>query len=150
LTVGQTATSGSSPNITVDTINRLSSIQVSFGYLFNQGGTDKLQLSLNRGGTKTLIADLAPTSSDTNVNFDFTDLFKNNFAQFGEGTFALEYDLVGTNINSSASFNNAKIALAVPEPTTTIAGFVALALAAGAMQRKRRTVEVVEAIKVNS
>ena len=106
-----------------------------------------MQLSLNRGGTKTLIADLAPTPTNTNVNFDFTDLFKNNFATFGEGNFTINYDLLGSDASSFATFNNVKLALEVPEPTTTVAGFVALALAAGAMQRKRR---VVNAIKVNS
>jgi hypothetical protein len=149
LKVGEeTALSGSSPNITNDVINRLSSIQVSFGYLFTQGSTDKLQLSLNRGGKKTLITELAPTPINTDVNFDFTDLFKSNFAQFGEGTFALEYNLVGSDATSFARIDNAKLALTIPEPTTTIAGFVALALAAGKMQRKRKA--VVSAIKVNS
>jgi hypothetical protein len=147
LTTGQTAVSGSSPNITNDVINRLSSIQVSFGYLFTQGGSDKLQLSLNRNGNKTFITELAPTPTDTDVNFDFTDIFKNNFAQFGEGTFALEYDFVGSDATNFARIGNAKLALAIPEPTTTVAGFVALALAAGKMQRKRKA--VVSAIKVN-
>jgi hypothetical protein len=145
----ETATSGASPNITVDVINRLSSIQVSFGYLFTQGGNDKLQLSFNRGGNKTLIADLAPTPTNTNVSFDFTDLFKNKFAELGEGTFTINYDFLENDPSSFASFNNAKITIEVPEPTTTIAGFVVLALAAGAMQRKRKAV-VISAIKVNS
>jgi hypothetical protein len=73
-------------------------------------------------------------------------IFKSNFATFGEGNFTINYDLVGSDANSFATFNNAKLALEVPEPTTTVAGFVALALAAGAMQRKRRTVN---GIKVN-
>ena len=106
-----------------------------------------IELSYPNRIDKTLIADLAPTSTNTNVNFDFTDLFKNNFATFGEGNFTINYDLLGSDASSFATFNNVKLALEVPEPTTTVAGFVALALAAGAMQRKRK---VVNGIKVNS
>jgi hypothetical protein len=137
---GGIATSGASPFINSNVINRLTSIKVSSDYAFNKNnGNDTFQLFLKKGTTETLLTTLLPDNDGGNFSLDFTNIFKNVFQTEGEGTFNLVYKLLGSGTESVAGFNNVKLVVEVPEPSTTVAGFLLLTLAAaGGIKRQRK------------
>jgi hypothetical protein len=137
---GGIATSGASPFIDSNVINRLTSIKVSSDYAFNKNnGNDTFQLFLKKGTTETLLTTLLPDNDGGNFSLDFTNIFKNVFQTEGEGTFNLVYKLLGSGTESVAGFNNVKLVVEVPEPSTTVAGFLLLTLAAaGGIKRQRK------------
>jgi hypothetical protein len=136
---GGIATSGASPFINSNVINRLASIKVSSDYAFNKNnGSDTFQLFLQKGTKETLLTTLLPDNDGANFSLDFTNIFKNVFQTEGEGTFNLVYKLLGSGTESVAGFNNVKLVVEVPEPTTTVAGFLLLTLAAAGIKRQRK------------
>ncbi len=132
---GGIATSGASPFINSNVINRLKSIKVSSDYAFK---SDTFQLFLQKGTTETLLTTLLPDNDGGNFSLDFTNIFKNVFQTEGKGTFNLVYKLSGSGTGSIAGFDNVKLVVEVPEPTTTVAGFLLLTLAAGGIKRQRK------------
>jgi hypothetical protein len=134
------ALSGSSPTITNDVINRLSSISVSFDYAFKKTGNDTFKLFVSQGDSKQLLAELSASENKETVNLDFTDLFKNFFVTEGVGSFNFLYELSGqSNENFSvAGFNNIALKIQVPEPNATPVAFIAASIAVATLKRKRK------------
>ncbi|NJL60889.1 MAG: hypothetical protein HC903_02430 [Methylacidiphilales bacterium] len=139
LNQGGVATSGASPFINSAVIGRLKSIKVSSDYAFNQKkSNDTFQLFLQKGSTQNLLTTLLPDNDGGQFNLDFTKIFKDVFQAQGEGTFNLVYKLSGSGTESIAGFDNVKLVVEVPEPTTTVAGFLMLTLVAGGVKRQRK------------
>jgi hypothetical protein len=136
---GGVGTSGASPFVSSATINRLNKINVSFDYAFNQNNSnDTFELFLQKGSQETLLTQLSASTSST-FNLDFTNSFKTFFQTQGGGTFNLVYKLSGGVTGSVAGFDNVKLAVNIPEPSTTVAGFLLLTLAAaGGIKRQRK------------